>query len=65
MAGLTENDKNMLNYFWTQKGNLERWSSWEKRKEAIRKVRPEIVEAWERYKSAIRVLDALIDTDKL
>lgn len=57
---MNENDLNMLDYFWNQKEDLERWSSWEARKPAIQATHPEIIKAWEDYKVARRMLTAVI-----
>lgn len=59
-VGMTESDKNMLDYFWREKEDLERWSDWKERMEAIRHSHPEIPKAWEDYKMAKRILSALI-----
>jgi hypothetical protein len=60
VTGLTEEDLNMLDYFWNQKEDLERWSSWKDRKPAIQATHPEIIKAWEDYKMARRILTAII-----
>jgi len=41
---ITENDVNMLCYFWKHKGDITRWSSWEERKHLF----PQVVEAMEK-----------------
>ena len=57
---ITEEDTNMISYFWEEKGDLERWSDWKKRKPVLEKERPEIVKAWNDYKTSIRTLNAVV-----
>lgn len=56
---MIEDDLNMLDHFWNNKGDLERWCDWEKRKPHID---PLIVKAWEDYKLARELLSRLIDS---
>ncbi len=58
---LTEEDVNMLAYFWNEKGDLERWCHWEDRKEIMEMHCPEILKAWHEYKLSRRVLTKLIN----
>jgi hypothetical protein len=60
MSGLTEEDLNMLDYFWNQKEDIERWSSWKERRPIIQQSHPEIVRAWDDYQTARRMLTAVI-----
>lgn len=57
---MNEDDVNMITYFWQEKHDVTRWSSWEERKEAIRKSRPELVAAVENLTIAQRTLSALV-----
>jgi len=50
MKPLTEDEWNMLDYFWQEKGDLTRWCGWEKFV-AENPTHP-IVEAWARRVSA-------------
>jgi hypothetical protein len=60
MSGMTEEDLNMLDYFWFQKEDIERWSSWKERRGIIQQSHPEIVKAWDDYQTARRILSAII-----
>ena len=56
---LTADDWNMLDYFWTEKGDLERWCGWE-----TFRLQPEaapIVEVWERHKLAEKMVGIVIE----
>ena len=55
---ITEDEWDSLDYFWSAKGDLERWVGWEKFS-AMPKARV-IVEAWERYKTAEAAIGILI-----
>lgn len=50
-----------LKYFWQDKGDLERYSSFEKIKPLLEKEKPEVLKAWNDYKASIRILDCVID----
>ena len=52
--------RNMLDYFHTEKGDIERWGSWEDNKAAISERYPELIPAMERIVIAERTLDAVI-----
>lgn len=52
----------MIGYFWKEREDLERWSSWEKNLPIIKEKYPEIIVAWENYKIAIKTLDRLVET---
>ena len=47
-----------IRYFWETKGDIERWSSFDREKVAKRF--PEIIKAWDDYKTAERMLSAVI-----
>jgi len=59
---LTDDDKNMVDYFWKEKGDIERWVSWEERKSEIAKECPALVKAWEDYKAAEAILNIVVDS---
>ena len=58
MNAIEYDDWNMLNYFWKEKGNLERWCGWDEFKAA--NPRHPVVEAWERHKAAEAMLDVVV-----
>ena len=47
MAKINDDDLNMMDYFYNERGDLEHWSSWEQRKEEIRKLNPELIFAYD------------------
>lgn len=57
---LTNSDLRSLVYYWQEKGDITRWVSWEEKKPLIKARFPEIVDALERFKSAEKTLDILI-----
>ena len=57
---LTEEDKSSIVYFWEEKDDLERWSGWKKAKPAVAREYPEILKAWEDYKTSIRTMNAVV-----
>jgi len=57
---VTEDDKNMIDYFLNEKGDIERWSSWEDRKADIKAEYPELIYALNQVKIANRVLSAIV-----
>lgn len=46
-------DINLIQYFWEEKGDLERWVHWHNLKHEY----PEVERAWDEYKRAKRLLD--------
>ena len=58
---ITGNDISMLQYFWTDKEDLERCMLWRDMVPALREQFPEILKAWEDYKTARRMLTAVLD----
>lgn len=54
-------DLDMLKYYWIEKQDLTSWCDWSKRRTVIREFYPEIYDAWERYRSALRTMDVLIE----
>jgi hypothetical protein len=59
---MTRDDIDQIDYFWRNKDDLERWSEWETKKEAIAVECPELIQAWEAYKSAIRNMTAVVES---
>lgn len=49
---------NMITYFWQEKGNLERWTGFDREKIAAEF--PEVLKAWDDYKTAGKVMDAVV-----
>ena len=58
MTPIKDDDWNMLDYFWKEKGDVTRWCDWDKFKAA----HPDhpVVEAWTRYKAAEAMLDVVV-----
>ena len=55
---VTEDDWNMLDYFWNDKGDLTRWCDWEeftKKPEAA-----PVVKAWNDYQTAQEMMEIVI-----
>ena len=48
-------------YFWEYKGDLERYCNFEKLKPQIQNELPEVLKAWEDYKTSIKMLDIVMD----
>lgn len=69
MAKLNNEQKDMIKYFWREKGNMERYACFEELKPLIAQELPEVLMAWENYKAilaeletASNILDAVVDT---
>ncbi len=62
---LTEEDIRSISYFWLEKHDLERWAGWEEAKPAVARQFPELLKAWEDYKTNARTLDAVVKNMKL
>ena len=62
MSKLTKENLKDLVYFWKFKGDLERFSNFKELKPLIEKEYPEILKAWNDYKTSIKILDAVINT---
>jgi len=56
---LTEDDKSMIAYFITEKGDVTRWTGWERAMPLVEKELPHLMDALRRLESAKRTLDAL------
>ena len=50
----------MLSYFWEEKGDIERWASFEEAKPILQEKAPEVLKAWEDYKIAIKMVTLTI-----
>lgn len=48
----------MLTYFWQEKGDIERWSSFDREKVAAEF--PELLKAWDDYVTAHKVMNAVV-----
>lgn len=57
---LTEDDKNMIEYFVFEKGDIERWVSWEKRKPVIERELPHLIAAIKNLEIAEKTLKAIV-----
>lgn len=53
-----EDMRNMLDYFWNEKGDIERWSSFNR--DELMKEYPEVIICWDNYKNAEKILSAVI-----
>ena len=62
MEELNEEQKMDLKYFWQEKGDLERLSSFEEMKPQIKKELPSLMRAWEDYKAIRQTLDIIIES---
>lgn len=61
MPKLTEQDLNDLQYFWKERGDLERMSSFKKLLPIIKEERPELFKAYNDYKVSVKILDDVIE----
>jgi hypothetical protein len=61
MEKLTEQDLEDLKYFWQYKEDLERLSSFEKLLPLIEKEKPEVLKAWNDYKTSRKILDIVMN----
>lgn len=62
MAAITEEDLQMVKYFWQDKGDVKRWCDWEKRLPDFERERPEIPAAVRALVVAERTLDAICES---
>lgn len=53
-----EKTLDMLRYFWEEKGDIERWTGFDRA--AIAKEYPEVLKAWDDYNTARRLLTAVL-----
>lgn len=59
---LTAEELGSLSYFWLEKGDLERYTLWEKLQPSLKEHHPEIPKAWSKYKKAESRLNRLFLT---
>ena len=59
---LTEQDLNDLQYFWQEKEDLERLSTFERLIPILEEEKPEVLKAWNDYKVSKKILDIVIDS---
>ena len=57
---LTDDDKNMINYFITERNDITRWCHWEKKKAEVEAELPELIDALKRLEIAEKTLDAVV-----
>ena len=57
---MTDEGINMVTYFWQEKQDLERCIDWQKRKPIIAESHPELIKAWEDYKTSIKMMNAVV-----
>lgn len=58
---LKESDYAMVQYFYEEKGDIERWSEWENKKPLFKKYNPELIKAIKKVKKAEWKLSKVID----
>lgn len=58
---LTVEDLNDLQYFWQNKEDLERFSTFERLIPLLEQERPEVLKAWSDYKASKKILDIVIE----
>jgi len=61
MSKLTADDAAMLEFFYSERGDMSRWVEWDRVKPLIRKEYPEVLDALERLNVAERTLDAVVN----
>ena len=57
---ITNEDYRSIQYFHEERGDLERWSGWEERKELIYSKHPELKKAYEDFISAERIMGIVV-----
>ena len=57
---LTDSDLASLKYHWHELGELERYSDWDKIKSAIEREHPELIKAYNDYKTSILIMNAVM-----
>ena len=58
---VTDSDRNMIVYFIQEKGDIERWSSWNERKVDIEAEYPELIAALKAVFIAKKTLNAIVE----
>jgi len=59
MSKLTDEQKDMLRYFWEEKGDITRYCEFEELKPIIQEEYPELLKAWYDYQASIKIMDAV------
>lgn len=59
---LTEEQINMLKYFWKETWDIEKYGHYEKIKPKIQEQIPELLTAWEQYKLSIKTMDIIVNS---
>jgi len=59
---LTQEEREDLKYFWQNRGDLERLSTFESLKPKIQKELPSLLKAWEDYKAIKQTLDIITNS---
>ncbi len=62
MGDITEGDIEMVKYFWQEKGDLERWTEWEKKRTSFKCEYPVLYDAYKKYKISKMTLDFVVDS---
>lgn len=57
---ITEEQKNMLLYFWEEKEDIERYCDFEDMLPELQKDYPEVIKAWSDYKASRKILTAVL-----
>ena len=55
-----ESDINAVTYFWQEKNDLERCCQWDEIKQRMSITHPELIKAWNDYKTSVRTLNAIV-----
>lgn len=56
-----ESDIDMIKYFWQEKGDIERFSSWSELLPALKENYPHLISAWENYKRSEKILNCVVN----
>lgn len=56
-----EQELDMLRYFWTEKGDVERYVGWKELQPVLAARRPDILKAWNDHKAAEMILSAVLE----
>jgi len=59
--GLSEEQVNMIDYYYKTYGDFERWSGWKEALKVINKHHPELLNAITQLKIAQQTLDAIVN----
>lgn len=62
MDKLTEEQKDMLKYFWEEKGDITRYCDFEELIPKIQQEYPELLKAWYDYQASIKILDLVVNS---